>query len=144
MNSLEYRRLSSRPERQPLNGAIDWIKLLKRLSWLAASLFLIERWQLHHIPRNCYAACAIVALIVFISTFSYIVIDIRRQFGYSESAPSHGRWKHYAPRAVVVMSVSSFLFFCFAVVAFYHRLGLIAFPGIAMICYGFSCMLSYL
>jgi hypothetical protein len=150
MNSLEYRRVPTRPgltqanHTQTTSSSFDWLQLIKRISWLASALVLVRRWELYIIPRNMYSVFATLSLISFLTSFSYIVLNIRRQYGYSDFAPPHNRWKHYSPRAVEVMSVSSLMFYGFASFAFYGRLGLLVFPGMAVVCYGSCCMLSYL
>ena len=143
MDSLEYRRVPEHAVRNTDECSTDPLKHLKRASWISSALFFSWYWRLHNVPRNIYAYFATASLLVFLSSFLYIVYSIRSQYGYS-SAPSHNRWKHYAPRAMLVMSISSFLFYGFASVAYYMVHGILIFPGMIIVCYGASCLLSYL
>lgn len=115
--------------------------------WMLAGAFLAVHWRLpQRIPSNTYSLCATIALAVFLVSFLYALIGIRCAFGppWSSSAPTHDRWKNYCPNAILVLSVSSFVFYWFACFAYYGQMGVIVFPGFALICFGGSCALSYL
>lgn len=147
MNSLEYRRVPIRPGAGTTGPSreMDIAKHVKRAAWIASAVFLIFHWHLYTLPTHSpYVYCAAISLLLFMATFGYIVLSIRLTYGYSPAAPGHARWRHYAPRATQVMSIAAFVFYCFACISLYGRLGLIIFPGMAVVCFGASCLLSYL
>ena len=148
MNSLEYKRvprINDDNQRADADTSKDYMQFLNRMSWFAAACFLIWYWQMLTVFEwTVYMYSAWASLIVFIGSFAYIIVSLKASFGWSHPIPPHRRWKNYAPKGVLVMSISSFIFYWFAAFAYYNRLGLISFPGVMVICYGFSGLLSYI
>lgn len=150
----EYRRVGSRRhgpatqttdlQSRPVSERL--VLHLKRFGWVASAVFLIHRLDLLRQPplASPFFSLAVLSLLLFAVSFLYCIVRIRSAFGYGPQAPRHSRWKNYVPRAIMAMSASSFTSYCFTALAYYRRLGAIAFPCLAVVFYGCSCLLSYL